>query len=302
MRRTTCLLLVTAFLHGGMTAAQELEPRFYSNLPLGLNFVAVGYARSEGSVLFDPSIELDDADLAADGPYMGYARSLGIGGLSGSFDIGLANVCLSGSAEFEGDRVTRNVCGWSDARLRLAVNFVGAPALSMTEFADYRQDLVVGASLQLIVPSGDYDPDKLVNIGANRWAVRTEVGFSKAVRGWLLEAALGGTVYESNDEFFGGRTRQQDPIFSLQTHVVRRFDSGIWLAVDYTRYRGGETKIDGLPNADLQSNARVGLTFSLPVNPRHSIKFNVSSGVLTRTGSDFDTAGITWQYRWGTGL
>lgn len=302
MRCVIRLFLIAALLHSATGPAQELEPRFYSNLPLGLNFVAVGFARSEGGVLFDPSIELDNADLAVDGPFLGYARSLDVGGVSGSFDVGLANVCLSGSAEFAGDRVSRKVCGWSDARLRLAINFVGAPALSMAEFAGYRQDLVVGASLQLIVPSGDYDPTKLVNIGANRWAARTELGFSKSVRGWLFEGALGGTVYGSNDEFFGGTTRRQDPIFSLQAHVVRRFDSGIWLAIDYTRYRGGETEIDGLARGDLQSNARVGVTLSLPLKPRHSIKFNVSSGVLTRTGSDFDTAGIAWQYRWGPGL
>lgn len=302
MRDVTRLVFVAAILYGGTATTQELEPRFYSNLPPGLNFVALGYARSEGGVLFDPSIELENADLTLDGPFLGYARSIDIGGVSGSFDAGLANVCLSGSADFAGERLTRDVCGWSDARLRLAINFIGAPALSMTEFASYRQDLVVGASLQLVVPSGDYDPDKLVNIGANRWAVRTELGFSKSMRGWLVEGALAGTFYEPNDEFFGGRTRRQDPIFSLQAHVVRRFDSGIWLAVDYTHYRGGETEIDGVARGDLQSNARVGLTFSLPLNARLSIKFNASSGVLTRTGSDFDTAGIAWQYRWGAGL
>jgi len=29
---------------------------------------------------------------------------------------------------------------------------------------------------------------------------------------------------------------------------------------------------------------------------------NASSGVSTRTGSDFDTVGVVGQYRWGAGL
>lgn len=298
MCRTTCLVAVILLLQGGIAGSQELEPRFYTNLPLDLNFLAVGYARSSGGVLLDPSIALENADLTIEGPFVGYARSLGIGGLSGKVNVGVAYVCLSGSADFEGARLTRETCGWSDAKLRLTVNFFGAPALSPKEFAGYRQDLVAGASLLLSVPSGEYDGDRLVNIGANRFAAKAELGISKAAGRWFLEAALGATFYERNDDFFGGRVREQDPILSLQAHIVRRFESGIWAALDYTRYRGGDTQTGGLPNDNLQSNARAGMTLSMPVDSRHSLKFHASTGVATRTGSDFDSIGITWQYRW----
>jgi hypothetical protein len=278
-----------------------LEPRFYTNVPIGFNFIAAGYGYSEGNVLFDPSIALDNAELNIDGPLFGYGRSVGFGRYAGKFDMAVADVCLDGSADFDGERVTRNVCGLTDARARVMVNFIGAPALRPQEFASYRQDLVVGASLQLGVPIGDYDPTRLVNIGANRWSAKVELGVSKDLPKWLLEVALADTFYEDNDEFYGARVRSQEPIVSLQGHAVRKLASGVWLALDATWYSGGQTETGGVLNANSQRNTRFGLTVSLPLNARHALKFSASTGVATRTGTDFDTIAAAWQYGWGGG-
>jgi hypothetical protein len=300
VRRLMCLVVLATSLPVATVSAQELEPRFYTNLPVGLNFLAVGYARSEGGVLVDPSISLENADIAIDGPFAGYARSLRFGNRSGKFDAGIGNVCIDGSADSGGERVERYTCGWTDARVRLGVNLAGAPPLTMQDFANYRQDLVVGASLALSAPVGDYDPGKLVNIGTNRWAAKVELGASKAWQRWLFELSVSTTLFQDNDDFFGGRVRKQEPLSALQAHVVRGFASGVWLSLDATWYRGGETETDGVDNANRQSNARFGVTLSMPVNRRHSLKFNASTGVQTRTGSDFDTAGVAWQYLWGS--
>jgi hypothetical protein len=302
MFRFTLIALVAFGLGGRHASAQELEPRQYSNLPIGLNFLVAGYATSEGSVLFDPSIALENANVEIEGPVLGYLRSLAFGGMSGQAAIALANACLVGAADFEGQRYARDVCGPADAKLRLAMNFIGAPALRPRDFAQYRQNLVVGVSAQFSVPIGDYDPAKLANIGTNRGAVKAELGVSKAAAGWTLEAALAGTFYETNDDFFGGRTQKQEPIYSLQAHVIRSFGAGIWVALDASHYRGGKTVTEGVPDRNLQSNTRLGLTTSMPINRRHSVKVAFSTGTATRTGSDFDTLVVAWQYRWGAGL
>jgi len=106
----------------------------------------------------------------------------------------------------------------------------------------------------------------------------------------------------TTDSFFGGQTRAQDPIYSLQGHVLYHFRSGIWAALDITYYTGGRTTIDGVEGNDLQKNVRLGATVALPVNRHNSVKLYASTGVSTRTGSDFDAVGIAWQYRWGGGL
>ena len=282
--------------------AQDLEPRNYQNAPIGLNFLVAGYGFSEGSVLFDPAVALDNADLEIDGPLLGFARILEIAGQSAKVDAAIGRVCLDGSADFQGQRVSRSVCGTTDAKMRLAVNFLGAPALRAAEFGSYRQDLIAGASFMVSAPVGQYDPARLVNIGTNRWSARAEIGMSKLLGRWILELALAGNYFEENDEFFGGNTRSQEEIWSLQGHLVRSFMSGVWFAIDATHYEGGRTTTNGITNNDLQSNRRLGLTLSLPINRRQSVKLGWSSGVSTRTGTDFDLYAVAWQYRWGGGI
>jgi hypothetical protein len=184
----------------------------------------------------------------------------------------------------------------------MSINLYGAPELSMQQAANYRQNLIIGASLQISAPSGQYDADKLVNLGTNRWTVKPEVGLSKAVGRWTIELAAGAAFYEDNDEFFGGRAREQEPIYSVQGGAIYSFANGMWAAVGASYYTGGRTTVDGSRGDDLQENTRVGVIVTVPVNRHNSVKLYANSGVATRTGSDFDTGGVTWQYRWGGGL
>jgi hypothetical protein len=293
------LFAVALAVLSGSASAQDLEPRLYTNVPLGINFLAAGYSYSEGNVLFDPSVTLENAAIEIDGPALGYGRSVRLGPFSGKVDGAVARVCLDGAADYEGERVTRSVCGLTDARARVTVNFLGAPPLTRQEFAGYDQDWVFGGSLQLGLPVGDYDPTRLVNIGANRSSTKLELGVAKNLARWLFELSLAETFYEDNGDFFGGRVREQQPITSLQGHAVYRFSSGVWLAIDATHYQGGETTTNGLRSNDLQSNTRLGLTASVPINAQHSVKIAASTGVSTRTGTDFDSLVAVWQYAWG---
>jgi hypothetical protein len=299
--RLAALTVIAALLAWPFAGAlaQDLEPRLYTNVAVGINFLGAGYGYSQGNVLFDPAVALDNAEIEIDGPVLGFGRSVRLGPFSGKVDGAIARVCLDGSADYEGERVTRDVCGWTDARARMTVNFFGAPPLTRQEFASYRQDWILGASLQLGLPVGDYDPARLVNIGANRESAKLELGVSKSLRRWLLEVSLADTYYEDNTNFYGGRVREQESITSLQGHAVYRLSSGIWLAIDATRYHGGATTTNRVPSNDLQSNDRVGITASLPINAQQSLKLAASTGVSTRTGTDFDTVAAVWQYAWG---
>jgi len=293
-------LVITLLISG--VQAQDLEPRAYANTPVGLNFLIAGYGYSEGGVATDPAVPLEDANIQLHGAVFAYARSLDVWGKSGKFDIVLPYAWLSGTAKVAGQPRKREVCGFADPRFRFSLNLYGAPALSLTEFADYHQNLIVGASLQVVAPLGQYDSSKLVNIGTNRWSIKPELGVSQAFGPLTADLAAGVAFYTDNDDFFGGHTREQAPIYSLQGHLIYNFGRGIWGAVDGTFYTGGRTTLDGVEGNDLQKNSRVGVTLSFPVTRYHSIKLYASTGVSTRTGSDFDAVGIAWQYRWGGGL
>jgi hypothetical protein len=137
-----------------------------------------------------------------------------------------------------------------------------------------------------------------VNLGTNRWSFRPELGASKALGPWILEAQAGGAWFTDNDDFFGGRRASQDPVYSLQLHVTRQLAGGRWLALSATHYNGGETRIDGGAPSSGVSGTRAGATFSLPLSRHSSLKFFASSGLYARAGSDFDTLGVAWQSLW----
>ena len=282
--------------------AQDIEPRSYSNAPIGVNFLIAGYAYTQGGIAFGPALPLTNEELKTSSAILAYARVFDFMGMSGKFDAIVPYASLSGSADFAGEQVTRDVTGFADARLRVSVNFYGAPALKLSEFKDYEQDWIVGASLQVAFPSGQYDSTRLINIGTNRWFIKPEIGVSKAVGPLTLEGAFAVTFYTDNNDFFGGKQRSQDPLYSVRAHAIYNFPSGLWGSFDVLYFAGGRTTVNGVLDYNLQQNWRVGGTLAIPIDLRNSIKLNASSGVSARTGNNFDLAGIAWQYRWGGGL
>ena len=295
------LVLVLTLL-SNFVQAQEIEPRAYTNAPIGVNFLVAGIGYSEGGISFDPAVRLTNANIKTDLAALAYARVLDIGGQSAKFDLIVPYASLNGTADYIGQPVARDISGFGDPKLRLSMNFLGAPALTLDQFAGYRHDLIVGGSLQVSLPIGQYDPAKLVNIGSNRWYVKPELGMSKGWGQWTLELSTGATIFGDNEDFFGGKRREQAPIYSFQSHLVYGFSAGIWGALTTAYFTGGQTKIDGVRGHDLQQNTRIGATLAWPIDRRNSIKLHASSGVYTRTGTDFDTIGLAWQYRWGGGL
>ena len=296
------MVCAIALAFAPMTLAQEIEPRAYSNVPIDMNFAVVAYAHATGSFAADPSLPLENADLRTDAILLGYARSIEVAGQSGKVDVVLPYVWLEGTAEFAGTPQQRRVAGFGDPRVRVSWNFVGAPALTLGQFASYRQETIVGVSLQASLPVGQYDETRLVNLGANRWWVKPEVGVSHAAGQWTFEGAVAATVFGENDEYFNGRSREQDPIYSLQAGVIYGFGRGKWVALHGNYYTGGRTSVDGEDGDDLQQNSLLRVTAAWPLNARDSLKFFAGTGVSTRTGTDFDTVSVAWQRRWGGGL
>lgn len=298
LRATLAILLVTAV---AQAQAQELEPRAYSNAPVGFNFLITGYAHSQGGLSLDPSLPVEDAKLKIDSGLFAYARALDLWGKSGKFDIVVPYSWLSGTATVAGQPADRHVSGFSEPRVRLSVNLYGAPALSMREFASYQRDLVIGASVQVSAPSGQYDPSRAINLGSHRWTIKPDVGFSKAFGALTLDFTASATFYSDNDNYFGGKTLAQANVYSAQTNLSYDFAGGVWAALGYTYYRGGRVTVNGSPATVELANSRVGVVLAMPVDKHHSVKFSLNGGVSTRTGSDFTVAAVAWQYRWANG-
>lgn len=293
-RSTAALLLLAGMIHTGH--GQELEPRAYSPNPTGVHFVLGAYTRSMGDVVFDPSLPFSDVDATLNATTLGFGRTFGIFGRSANAAIAVPYVWgdVSGNVNEEARAITRS--GLADARLRLGVNLIGGPAMTPAEFARREPRTTLGASLTVIAPSGQYDPSKLINISANRWSFKPELGLSIPWRRWYLDAYAGVWFFTDNDDYFGGNHRSQEPMATFQLHASYTFRPGLWLAFNSTWYDGGRTELNGVRNDDRQSNARIGATLSIPVLRQHSLKLSFSDGAVTRVGGDFSTYGIAWQY------
>jgi hypothetical protein len=195
----------------------------------------------------------------------------------------------------------RYVTGFADPAFRFSMNFIGAPALTVAEFKDYKQDFILGASLRVTAPLGQYNYDKLVNIGTNRWSFKPEIGVSKAFGRWTVELTPGVTFFTDNGDFFGGKTRAVEPLIAIQGGVTYSFAPGGWLALNAGYFVGGRSTVEGVENADEHEGMRFGATLALPVNRYHSVKLYGITGYNAYRDHDFKAIGIAWQYRFGAG-
>ena len=270
--------------------AQEIEARAYSNAPIGINFVTGGIAQVKS------------------GPYkltteaIGLTHILDVAGQSGRISLILPYSELSGTGTLGGQAINASAEGLSDPMIKASVNLYGAPALSVSEFKNYQQDLIIGASIAASIPWGKYNSDQMLNVGGNRTVIQPGIGASKAVGSWRLELAGMASIYTSNTNYMGNNTLSQNPVYSTETHVIYYFPNTAWISADATYFFGGQTYVNGSAVSGSQENWRFGSTISYPVDKRNAIRLTGSTGVYSRTDTSYNAVGISWQYRWGAGL
>ncbi len=152
MRLVTAAVGTFIGVMGTTLHAQDLEPRAYSNSPVGLNFVIAGYGYGSGTVLTDPSLPLENVSNESHVGVIGFARTFGAFGQTGQFGLIVPYASLAAKGLVFGLPHTRYVDGFADPAFRLSMNFVGAPALTAAEFKNYRQDFIFGMSLRVTAP------------------------------------------------------------------------------------------------------------------------------------------------------
>jgi hypothetical protein len=266
-----------------------------------MNFAIVGYSYSRGNILLDPSIPIEDLDSKLHTMVAAYVRSIALFGQAGKIDAIVPFARGDWTGVLQGQDTSRAITGFGDPRIRLSWNSFGSPSLSRAEFRSYRQGTIVGASIQMSVPIGQYDPTKVINLSTNRWTFRPQLGVSQAVGPWLLEAYASAWLFTTNPDFSNGSTLTQQPLFAGKIHVVRLLPKGFWVAVDGGYGIGGRTFIDGERRETRISSFRFGATVAVPVAPQHTLKLVLASGARIERGPDFDAVAVTYQFRWGGG-
>ena len=283
--------------------ADELEPRLWAHLPLDTNFIGAGYALTQADISFDPVLKIEDGNMDMDSWVAKYIRTFSVLEKTARVEVlqayqeGHWSGLLNGAPR----RIKRS--GWSDAVLRLAIDFYGAPALKGEEYARYRAatpvETILGAGLSVQLPTGDYMHDKLINLGTNRYTFRPQLGVIHTRGKWSAEATGQVAVYTDNDDFFNGKTLEQDPLYFVNGHLIYMVRPGVWLGVSTGYEYGGRSTVDDARNDDLKQNLLWALSVGFPVHSHIGIKMGyIGSRTQEKTGSDSDTVSIGFSAYW----
>jgi hypothetical protein len=277
---------------------QEMQPRAYVATPIGINFFGVSYANTSGGLLFDPSLPVDDAHVVAHVTTLSFAQSFGVFGRSAQALAILPYIKADLNGLVGGVPTYLYRSGLGDSAYRFSMNIKGGPALHLREFAALKQKFLVGASVTVSAPTGQYSPNATINLGTNRWGFKPEVGVARSWNEWTFEGALGAWLYTDNQHYLGHLERHQDPIGSVQAHVVRTLPKRTWVALDTTFFTGGRSSTDNRPSSDYQGNSRVGATFGLAIKQRHALRVSYFNSVTTRVGGSLRSIGVAYSILW----
>lgn len=283
-------------------SAQDLAPRAYVITPLHSNAITLTWAFYDGGVNFNGTIPITGATGKYNVPIFSYYHSLNFFGRSANITASLPYAVGNFHGDVLGQRQSIYRSGLLDASIRFSVNLLGGPAMEPQQFVKWRQKTLLGVSLRVIAPTGQYDGTKLVNWGINRWAFKPEVGYSRRRGHWLLDGYGGAWFYTTNSASYHPPIPQpqtEEPIGSLEGHLSYDIKPRYWVSLDGNFWWGGVTTLNGIQNLETkQTGSRVGGTASIPVSKRQSIKFSYSNGTYIRFGGNYQTVSVAWQYSW----
>jgi hypothetical protein len=292
------IILFISALRINSVYSQELEPRALTNIPVGMNFAIAGYAYSQGNLLFDPALPLEDTDAKLHMLIGAYARSINFFGLSGKMDLIVPYGIGDWTGVFTGIDTATSRSGFGDLRFRLSFNFLGAPALKASQFRDYSPGRISGFSLQVIAPTGQYYPDRLINLGTNRWTFKPQWGYAWNFEKWIWETYASAWIYTKNKDFWGGNELRLNPLFALKLHGIRKLKKGNWFALNVGYGIGARGYINDERKDNRISTIRLMAVYAIKLGKNHTLRIDAKTGIRFEKGADFNAIGLSYQYNW----
>jgi len=299
------LLVLIAFSAGSSNLwCQELQPRSWAHLPSGINFIGVGSSWTFGDILFDPALLIDDAEQEAGAVGVSYIRTFEWLGKQTRIDVGLPYASGSWKGLLDGEYASVRRRGFGDAMVRFSMNFLGSPALSGRDFAKFQAEnpinTTMGAAVAVIMPTGEYRSDRLINLGGNRWVVRPELGVLHQRNKWQFELTGSVFLFGDNDEFWQGTVRKQDPLWFIQGHAIYTFKPGFWLSLSGGYAMGSRSEVNGFSKDDDSRLRYWKLILGVPINARQGINFAFAMGrTNTPTDADLSRVIVSWSMMFG---
>lgn len=302
-RQTAWFVSVLLLLPASNCAAQDIQPRRWSHLPISGNFATLVYSDTFGDIFLDPTLRINNAKFQVHSGAAKYIRSFEFFGKSARLDISQAyqTGVWSGLINGTQTRVTRS--GWADVIPRFAINVIGAPVLSPREFEKYRAqataETILGLALALQLPTGQYFSDKLINLGENRIAVRPQFGAVRNVGKWTMEITGVSGFFTDNNAFFNGRHLKKRPTYGTDAHLIYTFQPGLWCSGSAAYSGGGKTFIDGVGSDNREENIAWALSLGVPITRALGLRLSyIETRTQISTGSDSNTLFCAFSVAW----
>ena len=274
--------------------AEELEPRRWAHLPINTNFTGAAYAYTKADINFDPLLKIEEGQVDLHTWAAKYLRTFSLFEKSARVDFVQGYQKGRWEGLLDGVPTTVRRSGWTDTLVRFAINLYGAPPLQGQEYAKYRAaaeiETIVGAGLSVQLPTGDYRDDKLINLGLNRFTFRPQIGVVHTRGKWSLETTAIVALFTDNDEFFNGHKLEQDPLYTLNSHLIYTFHPGVWVSASAGYDYGGRSTVDNERKDDRKQDIGWALSVGFPLSRHFGTKIAyVGTRTQESTGVDSDS-------------
>ena len=296
-------MLVLLLGLAGRLSAQNLAPRAYLITPVHANAVTVTWSYYDGGINFNGVVPVTNANGTFSVPSLVYTHSFSFFGRSANVNAALPYLVGNFTGDVIGTQHSVYRSGLMDLGFRVSVNLKGGRAMTPQEFMKWKQKVILGVSLKVVAPTGQYDPERLINPGIHHWAFKPEFGYSQRFGKWILDGYAGAWFYTTNNQFFDipvPAPQHQAPIGSFEGHLSYNFPKrGMWASLDGNYWFGGEATLNRVSQSGTQQRAsRLGGTVAVPITDHQSLKFAYSDGTYIRFGGGWQEVSVAWQYAW----
>jgi hypothetical protein len=296
-----CCALMT--LHSPNPAcAQFTDAHQYDNVPVGINQLELGYAFVHGNTAIDPSLVVTGATLNLNQVTIDYTRYFGLFHRLMWVEAAVPVARLGASTSTPA--IEGSTAGAGDSSYALAMMLKGGPALSVSQFQQYEPATALGVSLTVSAPTGQYNGDKILNLGSDRWSFKPELALSHPFgpeQKWQLDTYANGYFYTDNTSYRGREILRQDPLAGLEGHISYSLNNSLWVSFD-TRYSfRANTFVAGVDQNNAQQNVILGSEMSVAINSRHSLLLEFAKAVLHENGPSIVGFSVKYDYMRGKG-
>jgi hypothetical protein len=294
---------LVCFVLAASASAQFTDPRNYEDFPVGVNQIELAYAYVRADTSIDTSIAVAGAHLNLNQGTIAYTRYFGLFSHMAWFSPSIPLAGLGGSVS--GTNVSQSIAGAGDTSYEFAFLLKGGPALSVAEYANYKPATVVGTSLSVTAPTGLYSPDRILNLGSDRWSFKPEIAYSHPFgpgQKWTVDAYANCYFYTENPSYRGSLILRQGPLPAVEGHISYLFfHESLMASLDARASFMGNTSLNGIGQNDSQRNFILGTEEIYSLNNQNQFTFVFESALVHVNGVPVRGFAVRYDYFWGRG-